>query len=369
MFKKILCFLACMFAATGISLSSDTFSQKAGFDEIRAGLGSEPPDEMERALLLRHKPVLHVADGEEGPIAFYADYIGSGDLFDGAGNFVASDPDAAALNALRDDPGAVFVHRPRPALGRPSVLGGFSRSTLTLSSGEAREFSFLSYHFVFRHSGLPAGIPTAYRVLADIVADSRDWHQLDHYTAAFVVLAGGQPFAVILQCHNYMRTYFMEDEPAFADGRVKIDAAISSNELYPHQDGEARRRAAGFMSAKTVDYLTGQGSASSLTSADDITAGGREVSYDLEFLPPNDAFYSFEGRLGEPRSLPGRDGPPGSIYRAHPQNWPLEKALYVFYWLSDDPEYAALVKQGRDSEESSRRMLERFSARFLALGI
>lgn len=342
--------------------SEDDFSQSPGFNAIRAGLRSTPPNAAEQSLLARHKPVLHVAAGEEGLIDFYRDYIGSGALVDSQKQ-IRQNPDAAALNALRYDSAAVFTHRPATQSPQPAVFGSVYYATLTLTADDARAVTFLGYHFVFRRSGLPAGISPLKQALAGLFAAPGDWHQLDHYTAAFVALYEGQPFAVLLQQHNYMRTYFMEEDPAFAEGRVVLDAAISSNELYPHRTAPRRWRTAGFMNAPAAAYLTGVSDDGGWNAAVDITAGGRSAAYTLAFLPPDDAFYVFTGRLGENRWLPGRDGPPGAIYRTLPSLWPLEKSLYVFYWGDDDGGYAQLVKQGF-SEKQLPKYLARFAEKF-----
>ena len=88
-------------------------------------------------------------------------------------------------------------------------------------------------------SGLPAGLSLAAAIPLGLVADLDDWHQLDHYTAAFVVLDGdGRPVALTLQQHNYLRTHLVGESVRLgSDGRFDIDVAIRSNELYPHTPG------------------------------------------------------------------------------------------------------------------------------------
>ena len=356
-----------IFAFTLLACSSDrgNFSQYPGFDAIRAQLGDVPPNEEERALLQQHQPVLYVAADEEGPINFYDDYIGSGVLSDENGK-ITQNPSAESLNAVRHQRRAVFAHQPSAKEIAPSGYGGISRATLALA-GVAHELTFLEYHFVFRHSGLPAGVPAFYRMVADMVADSKDWHQLDHYTAAFVVLYQDKPFAVILQQHNYMRTYFIDEEAAFANGSVLLDVAIQSNELYPHRTERERRRAAGSMNKSTAAYLTGQqngGILNALLTADDITEGKKQINYDLYFLPPNDALYVFEGWLGERRKLPGRDGPPGATYRNLPSLWALEKSLYAFYWHDNDKDYANIIADFGFSESALQKHRQRFAQKF-----
>ena len=67
-------------------------------------------------------------------------------------------------------------------------------------------------------------------------------------------------------------------------------------------------------------------------SADDITDPDRIVDYEIAFLPGSDAFYSFRGFLGERRSLPGRDGPPGARYNTLPGLKPLPAQILDGYW-------------------------------------
>ena len=344
------------------SCAEDNFSQYLGFDAIRDGLGDTIPASAQQQLIKQYQPILFIADTEEGPIDFYADYIANGTLTE-SGGAPLSNVTSADLNRARHDPQAVFEHNPSSRTPiTPTAYGGIYQATLTLSDGKTVALTFLSYYFVFRHSGLPRNISPIYRRLAGLFGDINDWHQLDHYTAAFVALNDNQPFAVILQQHNYMRTYFIEDEAAFAMGKIMIDAAISSNELYPHRKNEIYHRAAGSMNAKTVDYLTGQSDHKGWRVADDVTHGAREVDYQLKFLPPNDAFYVFEGYLGKRRILPGRDGPPGAIYRNVPEWWPLEKSLYVFYWHDNDSDYARWLKT--DGIRQTDNYLRRFSQRF-----
>ena len=63
-----------------------------------------------------------------------------------------------------------------------------------------------------------------------------------------------------------------------------------------------------------------------------VTDPQRELDYDLAFLPPSDAFYTFRGFLGERRRLPGRDGPPGALYNTLPAYKPLDRQLVMGYW-------------------------------------
>lgn len=56
----------------------------------------------------------------------------------------------------------------------------------------------------------------------------------------------------------------------------------------------------------------------------------------LQFLPPDDAFYVFQGFLGERRRIPGRSGPPGASYDIAPALKPRGIQLTAFYWREGD---------------------------------
>jgi len=197
----------------------------------------------------------------------------------------------------------------------------------------AGEFTVLTYHLAFRVSGLPAGLSPVAAIPLRLVADLDDWHQLDHYTAAFVVLdARERPVALTLQQHNYLRTHLVgETVETGSDGRFDVDVAIRSNELYPHVPERRRRRAVRFLSPEATAFMMGFGTRP-LMSADDVTDPVRSVEYELAFLPGSDAFYTFKGYLGERRMLPGRDGPPGALYNTRPALKPLPAQIMGGYW-------------------------------------
>ena len=343
------------------------FSQRAGFARYfsKAPRKTTPPTPAEMALLERFRPRLTVADGEEGPIDFYGDYIAQGTLRDGRGKLVPGPVTRAVLNKYRRDPLAVFAHSPLAGQangnGTAVVFGGVTRDVIP---GHG-QMTFLTYHFVFRSSGLSAGFDGALRGLLGLVADPDDWHQLDHYTAATVVLdAAGSPSALFLQQHNYGRSWLVgRDLKLPADGRVQLMAAVSSNELYPLAPGETRHRAIRFWGPEAARYLV-FGTGKPWIAADDITRPGREVDYRLEGLPPDDAFYSFEGFLGERRRLPGRDGPPGADYNALPRLKGPAHQLLLSSWRPCDQ--AQLDRITRAMDGSGRPALDSTEMRTLA---
>ena len=349
-------------AGGGCAAADSNFSQYPGFAEYFA---EHPPADAanpdEQALLRRHAPRFHLPAGHEGPIDFYRDYIAHGYLVTGDGVRIDG-PTPEELNRHRDAPAAQFVHVPGGEASCSVVYAGVERTDLwtSLHPGlEDEEFTVAVYHLVFRVSGLPAALPGMAAVSLGLVGDLDDWHQLDHYTAAFVVLdAEGRPIALTLQQHNYLRTYLVGEsvEPG-SDGRFDIDVAIRSNELYPHVRERRRRRAVRFPNPEAMAFMMGYGKRP-LMSADDVTDPDRTVAYELAFLPGTDAFYTFHGYLGERRLLPGRDGPPGARYNTLPQLKPLPAQILGGYWREgnegDWQRYLRSRERSADPAEFSR---------------
>jgi hypothetical protein len=344
------------------------FSQHPSFREWYAAHPPReaPPTEAERALLARYRPRVFLPAGHEGPIAFYDDYIAQGTLYDAEGRVIADTVTRAILNAHKAEPGVVFAHKPADRPPEVVVLGRIDREPVELpgeltGAEAAAPFTFLTYNLVFRTSGLPAGMPAWQRWPLALVADLEDWHQLDHYTAVTIALTPDRagrltPVAAIFQQHNYLRTYLLsaEDGPGRLalppDGRIAIDVAIDSNELYPHRPGRTLRRAVQFLTPDTAPFLI-DGEDPPFLTANDITEPAREIDYALRFLPPSDAFYVFQGWLGERRRLPGRDGPPGADYNTLPAFKSKAAQMLLFRWYEGDAAYldalAAVFREGR----------------------
>jgi hypothetical protein len=324
----------CVFAFTGCSLQETNFSQYPGFAEYYT---AHPPRDTlpsaeERALLDRYKPRFYSPPNHAGLIDFYQDYIAQGSLYAADGKLISANVTHEILNVNRDNPGIVFQHRPNARPTQATVFGRVDYDELTVD-GEKILFTFLTYHAVFRHSGLAAGFAGWRAILVSWCADLNDWHQLDHYTAASIVLnESKRPIALMLQQHNYQHTYVFDREFPFPDDeRVRVDVAIRSNELYPHSPERVRHRAVRFNSPEEMRYLLGFGDKPRIAE-DDITEGQNEAEYRLEFLPPSDAFYTFKGFLGERRRLPGRDGPPGADFNALPETKALTSQMLMGFW-------------------------------------
>jgi hypothetical protein len=366
--------------APACSERETNFSQHPGFAEWYAAQppSKELPTAAERVLLERHRPRVFLPEGHAGPIDFYRDYIAQGRLYDLTGAPLSSEVTPELLNAHKHDPRAVFEHAPTGEAPRPVIYGRVDRDALLLPGCEAAQpVTFLTYHLVFRYSGLPAGVPWWQAAPLALIADLDDWHQLDHYTAVTLALAPDPagallPFAATFQHHNYLRTYRLgaSDGPGRlgipADGRLPVDVALRSNELYPHQRGRTVRRAVGFLTPQSARYLV-DGVDRPWRAADDVTAPAREIETTLEFLPPADAFYVFQGWLGERRLLPGRDGPPGADYNTLPAFKPKAVQLALFYWREEDADsLAALDELLGDGRPQRVDPASRFASRLVA---
>ncbi len=310
-----------------------------------------PPAASDRRLLERHRPIYHLGEKAELPIDFYEDYVAGSDLFDGSGRLVAAAPTRDILNRWRSDPAMPLVHKGRP-VGRtaaPVVYGKVERDVAAFASG-ARRMVFLTYTLAFRTSGLIKGLAAWKEAALGIVAASDDWHQLDHYINVTLAMdethGDPMPIAVIFQHHNYMRTWRVigPSGPGRltlpADGRVRVDIALRSNEAYPHLGGARRWRAVSFLTEQTARYLI-DGTDPPLMSGRDHTEPARILGeLRLITLPPADAFYTFRGSLGQSRWLPGRSGPPGADFNTLPAFKKPVAQMLVFYWHEQASEYS-----------------------------
>ncbi len=349
----------------------ETFAQHPGFDQWFA---AHPPDphaasRAERELLQRYRPILRAPGSAKGPLDFYADYIAHGTLTAGGQRW--SDVDRQRLEAVADDPQAVFRHEaPTQPEPQPTAFGRVHYSDIEPFG----ELTFLQWHFVFRYSGLPFELPLVQEAMAQMVANPYDWHQLDHYTAATLVLGPeGTPLGAILQQHNNQRAYwFGHDLARPDDGRLRLAAALRSNELYPWRGERERHRVVRFLEAGNVEWLVTGGGDAPWTASHDVTIAGEPVDYRLDYLPGTDPFYRFEGRLGERRRLPGRDGPPGADYNTIPAFQDPALQFCAFHWPEpgeQDRLSALRTLLATPRNERARRELMADCRRFIAQSI
>ncbi|MBL8702445.1 MAG: hypothetical protein JNK67_28945 [Alphaproteobacteria bacterium] len=363
---RLVLLLAALLALDACTPRETNFSQVPGF---AAHFARNPPrsaaaSPADRALLARHAPRFMLPEGHPGLIGFYEDYVAQGRLIAADGSEIARNPTRTQLNAVRDDPRVEFVHEPAGPSATPVVLARIERATGP--DGGARPWSFMTYSAVFRSSGLPAAMPWWESLVLGAIGDLEDWHQLDHYTAATVVLDPDErPVALAMQQHNGRRTYLVGRDVALPpDGRLVVDVAVRSNELYAHRPGRHVRRAVRLQDAAAMRYLV-TGRSRPLMSTDDITDPRHEAAYRIDFLPPDDAFYVFKGFLGERRRLPGRSGPPGADYNIQPAAKGPVTEMLAGYWREGDAETLAAVASAAGDGVFALRFAEARRAAFL----
>ncbi len=295
--------------------ASESFALRPGFTEYFNQYPPEQqqPDKSAQALLQKYRPRIYKAQGQQGPVDFYRQYISSG-ILEVQGKRLSTDVTAQQLNQYRDNPDAMFQYTGKSMVDADAtVYARIDTDTLTYQ-GKSFDFQFLTYNLVFPTSGLIEGMGLLSSVGLEIIGNLTDWHQLDHYVGLSVVLMEQRPLALMLQQHNYQTTYlFGTDLQLPDDNRVAVDIAMRSNELYLHSEAEQRHPAVSFVSAKNLEFIK-TGRNKPVMAGYDITRGEYEIDYTLQTLPQTDAFYQFKGHLGKLRLLPGRDGPPGADY-------------------------------------------------------
>ena len=328
----------CLFVSA-CSQKETLFSEFPGFNTyFEKNKPSEAlPTDDEQGLLTQYRPRVFLAEGQTRFIDFYGDYISNGALYHDD-ELISEAVTPELLNQYKDSFTAEFRHSAEPVKGSPTVYGRVDYDTLEYKQ-QQYPMTFLSYNLPFASSGLLKGLPTWQRALMGAVGDNADWHQLDHYVGMTITLYQNKPVAVTLQQHNYKTTWLL-DNSGKADGvssialpqdsRVSVDVAMQSNELYLHSTELVEHPSASFVEEDNIEFLK-TGKNKPMMAGWDITHGQQEQEYALKFLPTADAFYTFKGRLGEKRSLPGRDGPPGAQYVSLPELMPRALRLVTSY--------------------------------------
>ena len=322
--------------SVGCSKNETSFADLPGFkkyfDENKPS--NELPSNADQLLLAKFKPRIFMAKGQTSFIDFYADYIAHGSLYIDD-KLVSKNVTQALLNEHKDNKQSEFRHSPIKQSTTPVIYARIHRNELTYNDKNL-PLTFLNYNLVFANSGLLKGLAGWQRIAMGIVGSNDDWHQLDHYVGLTVVLSEEKPIAVTLQQHNYQTTWLITDKNTenslklSVDQRVSVDVAMQSNELYPHSKTLKRHPGLSWVEEDSIEFLK-TGKNKPIMAGWDITHGEVEQNYTLKFLPTADAFYTFKGKLGESRKLPGRDGPPGANYVTLPPLMPLPNRMVSGY--------------------------------------
>jgi len=362
-----------------------TFADYPGFSDYygkRCDARRVPLSATDQALLQRFRPRFILPPKGQFPIDFYTDYLSHAVLRRRDDKRIVADPVTPELLATVKDSSDYYLDLQLDRL-RASASGQGGRglayaaphrqavvyariyhqpvSFSTASGPVRRHFSFLKYNLVFAISGLPARLPWGSETLLRLVGfDPEDWHELDNYVAATIVLDEREaPVAVILAQHNHHRSFMVGRHiPLPEDQRLVFDIALRSNELY--RDSAAPRPVAHRVIRWGLNMkylLTGQDPP--FLRAYDLTygrqAGGLDIDYQLQFLSPCDPFYTAKMMLGERRRLFGHyigwDGPPGADYYTIPLLLPMGNLLKASYYHEGEAEDIAVLTQAIDLKQ------------------
>ncbi|PWQ97887.1 hypothetical protein [Leucothrix arctica] len=366
--------ILCVFVSA-CSQKETLFSEFPGFDSYLEK--NKPSDALptvsEQGLLKQYRPRVFLAEGQTRFIDFYDDYIANGALYNDD-KLISKAVTPELLNQYKDSFTAEFRHTTQTTNVSPTVYGRVDYGTLEYKQ-QQYPLTFLSYNIPFTNSGLLKGLPTWQRALMGIAGDNADWHQLDHYVGMTVTLYENKPVAVMLQQHNYQTTWLLDNRaktnqkssiPLPQDSRISVDVAMQSNELYLHSTELVEHPSVSFAGKDNLAFLK-TGENKPMMAGWDITHGQQEQEYTLKFLPTADAFYTFKGRLGEKRSLPGRDGPPGAQYVTLPDLMPRALRLVTSYRVGTVTEEKAKIAKMFDGEKYKVNMqgVERYKQDFM----
>ena len=381
-----------------------TFADYPGFKEYYQDRCETPPpspSEKDLDLLEKFRPRFILPPGGSYPIDFYRDYLPYTVMRSWPEKkVVAVDVNRGLLLKHRVNRGAYldFDTRqyrsdgmnlrwvkgsPSPASERvPVVYGRVYRERVSFpdSEGKAEEhdLTFLKYNVLFATSGLPADLSAWSSFLLSLGGfDREDWHALDNFVAAHIVLDEKETLiAVVLAQHNHHRAYLIgKDIPNTADGRPVFDIALRSNEIYPASESTEPVLHRVIRWSLYLDYLLSGENGPTLKGTDltfGAKAGGGEFDYDLKIISPCDPLYTSEMILGPPRPFLGiylgRDGPPGSDYYNTPKLLPMGNMLKFAYLHDGDPEDIALVREAIDRKNERvnvEMIMEHGGRRFL----
>ncbi len=318
-----------------------------GYKEADFGDDTSPSD---MVLLRKYRPEIYIAPGGMVPLEFYRDYLPRTELYDrGEAERIVLSPDRVFLQKYERKNGAELRYMgPKDLKVFPTGYGRAYHEKVNVGGRES-EWVFLKYNFLFLESGLPVRLGFFADLLAKMAGDPERWHQLDLHGSVIICLYENRPKVLLLAQHNHWRSYiFGVDIDLPEDDRVKISFAKRSNEPYPMPTNKkpVYKRTAPEPSGFAY-VITGKGNW--FFSGEDkvygAESGGRNIDYQLKFLPSRDPLYVSWIPLGERRKLFGiiptffRDGPPGIDINSWPE---LKKYgdIMKFWYVNDGDETA-----------------------------
>ena len=393
------CICAAMMALGVMACESNSDQEMSFVDSVRAfsdGMEYFDQDAPEtRQLLMRFLPRIFVAADSLAPLDFYAEYLPDtvasiGDTVD-----IVGDPRTVTpryLRAIADIPGAYLDYQPdfEQAMHtrnyNPPLYGRIYGATFSYA-GKNIDLLFLKYNAVFAYSGLPAGISKSKQFAANLIGNSKEWHELDIHGAIHVILSRQdlRPVGVLLAQHNHHRLYMRgRDFEWPLDNRVAVSYSSLSNEPYliaqyadiPNTPSVVERTVG---NPFHVDFLFNRSDKEPFSAGYDVivlpAGGAQELSPTLALIPLDDPLYTASISLGARRKLLGifelfyLNGPPGMDYYTLP---PLSNLVDLATFWNVDPqdERFFLLSQRHMSDFSSadvQPILEHQYPRFYAM--
>jgi hypothetical protein len=297
--------------------------------------------EADRVLLKRFKPRVVISPGGLLPVDFYGFYLPRTVVKDlSAGKKVVKEsPTRDYLKTIERNK-RYYLDYTGPILPcedcKDYVGTGYGRvyreeATFRMEDGTINRVPIvvLKYSFPFPYSGLPAEVGLLREAFSRLLGDPVRWHELDIHGAVHIVLNYRErPIVVLLAQHNHFRSYLTGKDIAWPeDDRLEVCFAERSNEPYPcHGESSPRTYRAVGNPTEMAYVIDGRSRplASGLDRVYALNSGGKEVEYELKFLPARDPLYVSWIPLGDRQRLIFfgdffRTGPPGIDLNTWPE--------------------------------------------------
>jgi len=306
-----------------------SLAEAVNLSEVRGDLDEARATE-DQALLKQFEPRVFVAPGGEAPIDFYRDYLPRTTIRRMKDNAMVEENlsrERLRANVLRTD---IYLDYKGPAQldGGSVVYGQVARETVNLSEeGKFKPYllTFLHYHFVFLHEGLPARIKAWKERIVGYFIDPQKWRSPSVHNAFIVVLDEWYEVrAIMFSRYGQYRTLLRDVDFTMASGSpIALSFSKRSNAPYllPEAEDPIVRRVA--LDPKDIDFVLMGGSDPLFGGVDliySVLGGAREVAYRLEFLHAEDPLSVARFPLGPfPRfpwkgEIPYRRAPVGMIF-------------------------------------------------------
>jgi hypothetical protein len=336
-----------------------------------------PLEDTDKELLYRFKPRVIVSPQGLLPVDFYEFYLPRTVVrdFSSGGEVVKKSPTREYLKRIERNK-RYYLDYTGPSFPCTDctdyVATGYGRvyreeTTFRTDNGERHRMAIvvLKYNFAFPYSGLPSKLGYMREAFTRIAGDPWRWHELDIHGAVHIVLNERErPILVLLAQHNHFRSYLVGKDiqwppsspssPSSNDGRIPVCFAERSNEPYPCHGGSSPRFYRAVGNPTDMAYVI-DGRSRPLVSGEDKvygpSSGGREIDYELKFLPTRDPLYVSWIPLGDRQKILFffgdfyRKGPPGIDLNTWPEIKGYGDIMQFWYVRDGNEEDAELMEK------------------------